>query len=199
MKMNLLESAERRQEVTLVGGLLFVGLIVARSWVVAPHLAALHAAQQYETAIDSYKDKSETVNSGLRAKRLWLDKLVAKRSLLSDMVFTPAKAEEFLSDLEAFCVEAGCSIGSIRFVGESDQDVSAIVTRTTSLTISGEYSNIIKFIQKLKSRSQRVSIQSLGIATIPADPSRVICRFAMTIYVNLDKESASYDDAQTSQ
>jgi hypothetical protein len=115
------------------------------------------------------------------------------------MVFSSAKAEEFLSDLEAFCLETGCTIGSLANVGEKQQGVSAIVTRTTSLTVHGGYNSIIRLIQRLKSRTQKVSIESIQMATIPANPQSVACRMVITIYVNLDMESQGDDDAQIRQ
>lgn len=198
MKMNLFQPMEKKQEVALIGALLFVGLVAARSWVVEPQLTALRAAQRYETAINTCNDRSENINSELRAKRLWLDKLVIKRGLLSNMVFTAGKAEEFLSDLEAFCVEANCSIGSLRYVGESRQEDSAIVTRTTSLAVQGSYNDIIRLVQTLQSRSQKVSIESVEMTTT-ADPQIVACRLVISIYVNLDKESGGNEEAQLSQ
>jgi hypothetical protein len=189
---------ERRQEIALIVALYFVGFVAVQNWVLDPQLTALKAAQQYEGAIDSYKDKSENVNSRLRAKRLWLDKLVVKRELLSDMIFTAAKAEEFLSDLDVFCQQSECEIARLRYVGETEQSVPSIVTRTTALTVYGDYNNIIKLIQKLTSRSQKVSIESLGMTTIPANPQHVLCRLVITIYVNLDAEGRADAEAQLS-
>lgn len=199
MKMTLFQPMERRQEVALIGALFFVGLVAVQGWVMGPHLAALKAAQQYESAIDAYKDKGKNVNSKLRAKRMWLDKLIAKRGLLSDMVFTPAKAEEFLSDLQAFCTETGCAMGSVRHLGEQGQDTSTIVARTTSLTVQGAYNDITQLIQKLTSRSQKVCIESLQMAAVRLDPGQVVCRLVISIYVNLDKESGTNETAQMSQ
>ncbi len=190
---------ERKQEVALIGVFLFVGLVLTHDWVMSPHMAALKASQQYEHAAGMYKEKGARVNSTLRAKRGWLEKLIAKRALLSDMVFSSAKAEEFLSDLESFCGETDCAIGSLAYVGETQERVSAIVTRTTSLTVQGGYNNIIRLIQKLKSRSQKVSIESLRMATIPTNPRNVACCVVITIYVNLDMESEGNEEAQMRQ
>jgi hypothetical protein len=187
---------ERRQEIALLGAFVFVGLVIAHDWVLRPHVTALHASQQYKQAAGMYKEKGARVNSELRAKRGWLAKQIERRALVSDMVFSPAKAEEFQSDFEAFCVETGCTIGSVAYVGEQQQGVSAIVARTTSLTVYGGYNGIIQLIQKLKSRSQNVSIDSLRMATIPTNPRNVACCIVITIYVNLDLESEGNEEAQ---
>lgn len=199
MKMNLSQPVERRQEIALIGALLFVGLVAARSWVLGPHLASLQASEQYQSAIDAYKDRSETANSALRAKRLWLDKLLSQRELLSDMVFAAAKAEQFRSDLQAFCAEASCTVGSIRHVAEEPLGSSAIVARTTALAVRGHIDNIIDLIERLKGRTQMVSIESLRMTVVRAQPGTVDCDMQITIYVNLDKESGPNEEAQPSQ
>ncbi len=67
------------------------------------------------------------------------------------------------------------------------------------MTVHGEYNNIIKLIGRLKSRPQKVSIESLGMAGVPTSTRNVACRLVITIYVNLDQESGGNEDAQISQ
>lgn len=196
MRMDRLQILQGKQEGALIGALFLVGLILAHGWVMSPHLAALRASQQYEHATGVYKEKGARVNFELRAKRGRLEKLIAQRALLSDMVFSPAKAEEFFSDLEAFCMEAGCTIGSLSYVGGTEQRVSAIDTRSTALTVQGDYNSIIKLIQKLKSRNQRVSIESLRMAGVQIDSRNIVCHLVITIYVNLDRETGSHEETE---
>lgn len=187
----------------MVGLLLVVAALGVRSWVVTPHLASLKAAQQYERATGDRIEKSKTINHQLRAKRTRLEKLTAEYALLSDMAFSPAKAEEFLSDLEAFCEQSGCVVASLSFMNGPDQTAdgwsASVVARGAALTIYGRYGSIARLIEKLQGRREKVWIDALHMARLTSDLSRVACRITITIYVNLDEESIGYEHGPIQQ
>ncbi len=191
--MDRLQSLVQRQGRAIGAFLLVVGIVLVRHWVVVPHLTALHASQQYECATNERIKKGKIVNHELRAKRARLEKLVTQRTLLSDMAFSPTKADEFLSDLEAFCEQSGCAVASLSFLNSEDQtghDVAlSIVAKGAALTIHGTYASITRLIEELQGRQERVWIDKLSIATLALDLDQVTCHLAIAIYVNLDKEN----------
>jgi len=176
---------------------LLVAVLGVRSWVVMPHLASLKAAQQYERATHERIAKNRIVNHELRAKQTRLEKLVADCASLSDMAFSPAKADQFLSDLEAFCKESGCTVASLSFMNGDDQrrrDAgSSAVAKGAALTVHGPYGGITRLIAKLQARPEKVWIDQLRMATLDPGLDRIACDLTITIYVNLDVESAGHE------
>ena len=122
-----------------MGGVLCAAVLVIRSWVVIPHLGSLKAAQKYEHATSERIKMSRSVNLELRAKQTRLEKLKEACTSLSDMAFSTAKGDEFLSDLEAFCEETGCVIAALSFMNgddrAGDRASSVVVAKGAALTI----------------------------------------------------------------
>ena len=179
------------------GVLLLVAVLGVRSWVVMPHVASLKAAQQYERVTKERIEKNRIVNHELRAKQTRLEKLVADCASLSDMAFSLAKADQFLSDLEAFCKESGCTVASLSFMNADDQQRrdagSSTVAKGAALTVHGSYGSITRLITKLQARQEKVWIDQLRMATLNPGSDRVACYLTITIYENLDVESAGHE------
>ena len=189
MRSHRVNVVEQRREITLFSALVAIGLVGGYRWVVRPHMCALQASQQYVSSLDVYSKRSTTFNSALRAKRARLEQLSSEWGQRSDMVFSPAKAEEFLSDLSAFCVQCGCVMGSVNYADNQQKHASAIKPRTASLSVQGTYNNVIQLIQKLKARPHKVVIESLRMAAVRTDSRIVDCSLVITIYVKGDEEN----------
>ena len=197
MLTDKLHSVIKTRGRAVAGLLLLVGVLGVRTWVVAPHLASLKAAQQSERAMGDRLEKSKTMNHQLRMARTRLKELTEEYALLSDMAFRPAKADEFLSDLEAFCEQSGCVVASLSFMSGRDQvggDAgSSIVARGAALMIHGRYGSIARLIEKLQARREKVWIEELHMSRFADDVGPVACQMVITIYVNLDEESTGYE------
>ena len=203
MLTDRLHSAIKTRGRVVAGVLLLAGTLGVRSWVVTPHLASLKAAQQYERATGNRIEKSRITNHELRAKRTRLEKLTAEYALLSGTAFSPAKADEFLTDLESFCEQSGCVVASLSFMsgrGQTAGDASpSIVARGAALTIHGRYGSVARLIEKLQARREKVWIDELRMARSASDLSRVACQMTIAIYVNLDEESVGYEQSPIHQ
>ncbi len=189
MQIHRANSVEQRCDAVLFFALVVVGLVGGYRWVVRPHVGALQASQRYVRSLDAYDKKNTAVNAALHTQRARLEKLTSEWALRSDMVFSPAKAGEFLSDLPAFCVQCGCVMGAVNYVDNQEKPASAIKPRTASLSVEGTYNNVIRLIQKLKARPHRVVIESLRMAAVRTDSRIVNCSLVITIYVRDDEEN----------
>jgi len=109
------------------------------------------------------------------------------------MAFGPLQADEFLGDLETFCVQSGCTAASIGFPDNEDRtsrrEGLIIVGRHAALTIQGPYASIMRLIETLQTRSEKVWIDKLSIRTNARDPGLITCQLTITIYVNPEKEN----------
>ena len=192
MAIDRLQSVIEKRGRVIAGCFLVVGLLGVRSWVVTPHLASLKAAQQYERATGDRIEKSRAITGQLRAERTRLEKLAAEYTLLSDMAFSPAKADKFLRNLETVCEQSGCGVASLSFMDGQDQTTGgagpSVVARRVALTIQGGYGSIARLIGKLQTRREKVWIDELHMAGFASDSGRGTCQMTITIYVNRDSQ-----------
>lgn len=203
MRPYRIRTFSQRQEAAAGGALVAIFAFAAYSWLVAPHVVSLRASEQYERTAGVCAEKSGEINQRLQTERTRLQELAAQYARFSNQAFRPNKAEEFLSDLEAFCAQTGCVMaslshihnGSRRSVRESGETSrSLFIHRSVALTVHAPYGNIIGLIEKLQARPQKVWIDAMRIGPSDLGPGRVVCDLVVTIYVNLDKESS--DDEQ---
>ena len=203
MHADRIQSVIERHGRAVVGLLLLVGILSVRIWVVTPHLTSLKAAQQYKRATGDRLEKSKVINRQLRAKHTRLEKLTEEYALLSDMAFSPEKAEEFLSGLEVLCEQSGCVVVSLSFMNGSDETADgrgiSVVAKRVALAVHGRYGNLVKLIAKLQARREKVWIDEFQMSRLASDSSRVVCRITITIYVNLDEESVGYEQGPIHQ
>jgi hypothetical protein len=194
-----------RQELATASALVAVLLFALYSWIVTPHVTSLRACQQYERTTTMHVEKSQAVNQTLRAERTQLRQLAAQCALFSDRAFSAVKAQEFLSDLEAFCQQAGCTVVSLSYMSDDDTNLpgkygdksgSPIITRGAALTVYATYNGVVKLIEILQARPQKVWIDALRMSSSELDPGKVACDLVVTIYVNLDKESSGDEPIQ---
>lgn len=66
-----------------------------------------------------------------------------------------------------------------------------LVARSAVLTVVGGYENLIKLVERLQARSERVWIDALQIETIDYRSPQPRCEITITVYTMQDKESDS--------
>ena len=86
MDMDQLRDYVQRQKRAVIGALLAVAVLSVRHWVVAPHLTALHASQQYEYATTERIKKSKIFSNQLRARQVRFEELTAQWDTRTDRV-----------------------------------------------------------------------------------------------------------------
>ena len=181
----------RGQQNAVVGVLVAIGLVAVYSWAVRPHVAALHAAQQYKWATSQRVDLGGAVSDDIIAERSRLDALIAERAAFARVAFSAMEAVQFHNDLQLLCRQAGCSVASFGY--ESDESVargrtqevdSAVVVRSATLLVDGTYSGVMTLLETLLSRPQRVWIDAFTVTALPWKLDRVACEITITICVD---------------
>ncbi len=189
----------------MTGALSAVFVCAAYSWLVTPHVASLRASQQYERAAEMRAEKSRLANQRLRAEQSRLQELMAQYARLADQAFHPNEAEEFFRDLAMFCERNGCvmvSLGHIQDnvrkpVGQTGEaNGSLFVRRSAALKVHGTYGGMVRLLETLGARRQKIWIDALRIRASDQESGRVACEMVVTIYVNCDKESPDDEQAQ---
>ncbi len=165
------------------------------SWIVSPHISYLKAAERYERMTGSAGQKGTTIKNNIDTKQQELDGLKAEIDQIQNSFFTEEKAREFFSDLEPILVQSDCNIDTLTFLppesiasqADSEQ-TSSVILKRAEVGFTGEYENIIKFLKKLSSYSQRVSIENLLIQSSHFGQQRLTCYMTVTIYLIEDRE-----------
>jgi hypothetical protein len=177
--------------------MVFIVIIAMYNWMVAPRAKYLSAAQRYGSAMDSFVNKNKVIQTRVKLKKKELEKLQEKAAKIQSTLFTPDKAREFFSDLQAIAQQTGCIVYSVNRIvnyqnpadGKLD-DTAGIVTRSAVLSVVGVYKNISRLIETLQSRTEKVWIDSIKLRTLNYSSDKPRCDITITICTLADKEHA---------
>jgi len=180
--------------------LVIIAAIAMYNWTVTPHTTYLFAAQRYEASIDNVAEESKLIREKVKTKKKKLQELREEFAELQSILFTPDKATEFFSDLQPISEEAGCTVHSLNFVtggpvlegGESENPLG-IVANSAMLSVVGIYGNVIKLVERLQARTQKVWIDSVRMEAIGGNPDQLRCNMTITIYTIEDREATLYE------
>ena len=116
------------------------------------------------------------------------------------LLYTYEQAGQLFGDLEAMALEHKCTMttvvdsGSHRpatIVGDEQESLLAEVVNT-SVTVMGEYDNIVAFIGRLQGQQRKIWIRSLTIEPLGPDATSLQCKIDVSIYVIQEKEAVSH-------
>jgi len=192
-----LNSASRN---AISAALIMTVAIAVYNWIVAPHVIYLSAVQQYESVVSDMAKKSKILSSAVTTKQKKLEELHEQFVQLQSSLFTLAQAKEFFSDLQAISVQAGCTVYSLNLVASernSEQgqaeDASGIITKSAMLSVIGTYGDVIRLIESLQARQQKVWIDSVRMTSHEDTSGQLKCDMTITICTIQDKEAMPYE------
>ncbi|HUT29886.1 MAG TPA: hypothetical protein VMX13_08850 [Sedimentisphaerales bacterium] len=197
MLVNNLAKLNRSSRNAAAGSLVLIAGLAMYNWIVAPHAAYLSAAQRHESSVVTIAKKNEHISRIVQIKREKLKKLREQSSQLMSTLFTAEKSKEFFEDLEAISEQAGCSVYSLNFINKAPdpysvqpEEAAGMVDKIAVLSIIGGYENVIKLLERLQMRSEKVWIDSLRMQTLERHSAHPRCDITLRIHVIQDKESA---------
>jgi hypothetical protein len=172
--------------------LVVIALLAMYNWLVAPHAAYLSVAQGYESVTANLVNKNRIISSQVKVKRKKLQNLQEKSTQLQSTLFTPDKAREFFSDLQAISEQTGCMVQSLNMIQNNpremeSENISGIITKSAVLSVVGLYKDIPRLIQRLQARTQKVWIDSIKVMTVEYNSDRPRCDMTITICEIQDK------------
>ncbi|MHC4739506.1 MAG: hypothetical protein ACYS9Y_11440 [Planctomycetota bacterium] len=177
--------------------MIVISAIAMYNWIVAPRAAYLRAVQRHEIVAGNIAQKNEVINKKVVAKRKKLQKLQEQFTKLRDTLFTPEQAKEFFSDLQTISEEVGCAVYSLNILTtepsrerRQSQDGSYIVPKSATLTVAGVYEKIIRLLERLQVRTQKVWVDSIKMEIFDYDSAKPKCNITITIYTVEEEEAA---------
>lgn len=172
-----------------------ITLIAAYNQIVTPNTVYLAAAQRYESVMDNVSKKNRIITEAVNNKKKKLDELHKQFADVQSVLFSPEKAKEFFSDLQPVSEVTGCAVYSLNIAADAAEpkdkqgkDVSGITAHSAMLSVIGPYDNIIRLLDKLQTRSEKVWINSLKMEGLGNDSPQLKCDLTITIYTIQDKE-----------
>jgi Tfp pilus assembly protein PilO len=180
--------------------LVIITAVVLYNLVVAPHVVYLSSVKKYETVLSELVNTSRVARSSVRIKKKKLKELSGRFVNLQNALFAVKEAKEFFSDLQAISEQAGCAVYSLNFItggqrseaGQSE-DASGIAANSAVLSVIGGYNDLIKLLERLKARPQKVFIDSFKMAGHNDGSGRLRCDMTVKIYTIQDKETLAYE------
>lgn len=180
-----------------LASLIVIASLAMYNWIVAPHAAYLSAAQGYESVMSNIVKENKLISDKVDIKRKKLQELREQSAQLQSTLFTPEKAREFFSDLQAISEETGCMVHSVNLISNKpnpkdkrSEDTSGVVTKSAALSVVGVYKDIARLMKRLQARTQKVWIDSVTVQTLVYGSDRPRCDITITICEIQDKEDA---------
>lgn len=198
MLVNNLAKLSRSSRNAGSASVILVATFALYNWVVAPHAEYLSAAQRHERAVTTVARKSDHISKLIQIKRAKLRKLREQSSQFMDTLFTADKAKEFFEDLQAISEQSGCAVYSLNFVNKASDphtvnsaDDCGVVDKSAILSVIGSYEKVIKLLERLQRRSEKVWIDSIRMQKPDPRSANPRCDITLRIHTIQDKESAS--------
>ena len=192
---NIIRSGPTTRVIIAVSFISIVAL-AAYNWVISPQITYLHAAEQYRSIITGGGVRSTIILKNIEKKLVELEKLQQDVSGLENSFFTFEEAREFFSDIEPVAVQHNCTIKSSDFmpsVSKKSGDVSDVTLSQAKIILSGNYKNIMKFLEKIRDYPQRIVVSNLLIERSNKINNDLNCQVSITVYVIEDKETMTHE------
>lgn len=169
--------------------------IAGYNWVVSPQTSYLRAAHLYDVMVGDAGNMTKVIKTQMTAKTETVKNLHAEIAKIQGGFFTPKQASELFLDLEPIAHECECTVDSLTFMASEsvayegkETEAAEIIVKRLAISYSGIYKNIITFLKRLGSYSQRIIISDLNIEAGSLSGEELSCQMIITIYMIEDKE-----------
>lgn len=178
----------------MVTAILIILAVAVYNWFVTPHAQYLMAAQKYEQTIDSIDRRGKILSSELQVRRKKLESLSNKYQQQKQSFFNIDQAKDFLSSLQATAEKCGCTVENLKLLpsrgveakGSGDVDIRQY---QANLSLMGGYGNIVKFLNTIQNRPEKVWLDSLNVNMKNSENGYLGCDVTLTICTLKVKES----------
>ncbi len=176
----------------LSAALLVIGAVAMYNWTLRPHLGYLRAVQRLEPVVSETAVEKDRVCTTLDAKRLALRTLQQELVKAHAEFFTNEESKAFVRHLQSLVEETGCTVLVAVFAGDSARQAQeperpvGLRASHVSLTVQGQYDQIVGLLEKLRSNRQKVWVDSCRMERSGTTAGQLKCQLALTTYTVLD-------------
>lgn len=172
--------------------LIVIAAFAMYKWTVTPQTTYLSSAKGYESAMDKIVEQNKSIAMQIEIKKKRLQTLRENSTQLQSVLFTPDQAKEFFSDLQVISEQAGCTVYSINLIDDKrdpENERLGVVTRSAAISIVGVYRDMVKLIERLQARPEKVWIGEIEVQTLDSGSDKARCDLTVTICQIMDKDT----------
>lgn len=172
--------------------LIVIAAFAMYNWMVTPQAAYLSSAKGYESAMDKILEQNKSITVQIENKKKRLQELRENSDQLQSVLFIQDQAKEFFSDLQVISEQSGCTVHTINLVAierDPENERLGVVARSATLRVVGVYRDMVKLIERLQARTEKVWIDEIGVQIIDPDSDKARCDLTITICQIIDKDT----------
>jgi Tfp pilus assembly protein PilO len=173
-----------------------IALVALYNWFAVPHLRYLMAAQRYENTADEIEKISKITNAGIQIGQKKLDEISGQFRQKKQEFFGIEDAKSLLESIQSKAEKNSLFVDSLKFqpprqITADDGNSIDIRRFQVNLTISGQYQNIVKFLDSLQNRKEKVWIDMINLRLKDQTTGSLVCDLSVSIYTLKIKEIVS--------
>jgi hypothetical protein len=170
-----------------------IAMVALYHWFVTPHSQYLLAAERYEKAIGEIGKVNRIMDAELQIGRKKLDEISEQFRQKRQEFFEIDDAKSFLENIQAKAEKSGCFVDTFRFSPAKEiavEDDNSIDMRQyqVNLSVSGQYQDIVKLLDSLQNRKEKVWIDTIGLRLKDQTTGLLVCDLSLSIYTLKVKE-----------
>lgn len=200
MLIDLYSKSSRSSRMALMAAVAIIAIVGSYDKFIHAHVQCLEAAQKYSDEMSSFSQKNKTLESRLKIQQIDVDNLAAKTSRMQEQIFSAFAAQQFFAGLELIARENTCVVTSLNQhdvknkTDEANTSVtSGISAQRASITILGDYSNIVRFLNQIVDRPNKVIVDPFTMLIRRDSSDLVECSMIISIYVMNDENGKGAD------
>jgi Tfp pilus assembly protein PilO len=173
-----------------------IALVALYNWFAVPHLQYLMAAQKYENAADEIEKISKITNAEIQMGQIKLDEISGQFRQKKQEFFGVEDARSFIESIQSKAEKNSLVVDSLKFqpprqITTGDGNSIDMRRFQVNLTVSGQYQDIVKFVDSLQNRKEKVWIDMISLRLKDQTTGFLVCDLSLSVYTLKIKEIVS--------
>ncbi len=172
-----------------------IALVAIYNWFISPQLNYIKAAHKYEYSADMVDKTNKYIDAEIQAGRLRLGRISQEFEQKKQEFFDMESARTFLGGIQSNAEKNKCVVDTLKFQPAqpvaNNSNYIDVKKYQAVLTISGQYHNIVKLLDSLQNRKQKVWIDSIKLHLKDQMSGLLVCDISLSIYTLNVKEIVS--------
>ncbi|MGB8226770.1 MAG: type 4a pilus biogenesis protein PilO [Sedimentisphaerales bacterium] len=174
-----------------------IAIVALYNWFASPHVQYLMAAQKYEDTADKIEKTSKIIDAEIQTGQKKLDEISEQFRQKKQEFFGFEDAMSFLESIQSKAEKNRLFVDTLKFqpakrITADNGNPSDIRRHQVNLTISGQYQDIVKFLDSLQNRKEKVWIDMINIRLKDQTTGSLVCDLSLSIYTLEIKEIENY-------
>ena len=177
----------------IVAACVLIAIIALYKWFVMPHSRYLLAAEKYKDAAEEVERTTRTISTEIQLSQRKLDEISQQFRQRKQEFFEVDDARSFLGGIQTTAEKGGCFVGTLKFspareIVVKDNNSVDIQQYQVSLSVVGQYQNIVQMLNSLQNRKQKVWIDTINLHLKDKTSGFLVCDLSLSIYTLKVKE-----------